>query len=374
MLLRHKERSARSNPSLFLKDVAAALFATLIVLNSTGCFSRPPKITFAAVPQAGTGGPASNGILSGRVQPLGPDEQMVIYVRIRQSWWVQPFANQRFTEIHPDGSWSTTTHLGQEFAAILIKKGYVPGPLIDSLPVIGGNILAIARVPATPGPPVAKTPPPHGPKDVRIEFSGYQWDARGTPSPTGGSTHDYFPENVRVDADGALHLVVRKIKDGWGCAEVHSVRSLGYGTYIFHLRDIGHFEPAVMLSLNTWKDQEENQSHRELDIHVSRWGAPASKNAEYATQPYFVPSNVYRFDMPGGPIISSFDWQPGSIVFTTTQGEGPGARVVASRKFTTDVPTSDGEQTYISLCSFAYSPVPMQHEAEVVVDRFQFLP
>ena len=63
--------------------------------------------------------------------------------------------------------------------------------------------------------------------------------------------NSFDPANAWTDENGALHLRVTKNQDGWSCAEVRLTRSLGYGTYLFVVRDISHLEPSAVLTLFT---------------------------------------------------------------------------------------------------------------------------
>jgi hypothetical protein len=73
-----------------------------------------------------------------------------------------------------------------------------------------------------------------------------------------------------------------------------------------------------------------------MDIEISRWGDPASKNSQYTVQPYYVAANVERFDSPEGRRTYSFRWEQGRVSFRTVRGsnDGPQASVVAERTFT----------------------------------------
>ena len=62
----------------------------------------------------------------------GRGGQQVVYAR-SGVWWVQPFANAPFTAIQADGRWRTTTHLGTEYAALLVEPGYKPPPRAPEL-------------------------------------------------------------------------------------------------------------------------------------------------------------------------------------------------------------------------------------------------
>jgi len=273
-----------------------------------------------------------------------------------------------FTEIKPDGTWISTTHLGMEYGAVLVRGDYETHTVISSLPDLDEHAIATATTFAN----TESQPAEYAVKT--LQFSGYDWEARAIPSPAGGLSHNYTPNNVWLDDKRAMHLRISREGNQWVCAEVRTTRSLGYGSYQFVLRDTGNLEPAAMLGLFTWDDEAKDLKHTEMDIHVSRLGNPESKNGEYVIQPYQIPSNVYRFEIPRGSVKTGFRWSPGSAAFSTTHGEGRNGKPAAAWTFTTGIPVPTGERIYINLCEFGYPRIPLQHGAEVVIDRFQFLP
>jgi signal transduction histidine kinase len=60
---------------------------------------------------------------------------------------VQPFADRQFTKIQPGSTWKNSTHLGTEYAALLVEPGYQPPASTDALPNIGGGVIAVVSVP-----------------------------------------------------------------------------------------------------------------------------------------------------------------------------------------------------------------------------------
>jgi len=337
----------------------------------SGCRSRKPSIRFSQVPTASFGGDSTRGTVAGSVTDAVPGARIVLYAKGEKdkSWWVQPTVSAPYTAIRPDGTWVATIHLGMEFAALLVDSSYKPGTQIESLPKAGGGVLAVADVPAHP---TILEQMVFVPKHVT--FSNYDWIVQTRPTPNGGKMHYYDPSNVWVDEAGAMHLKVTRIANQWVCAEARTVRNLGFGSYRFRLRDTGMFEPGVALGMFTWSSQAPEENGREMDIHVSRWGSPENKNAEFVIQPYYVASNVYRFEMPAGRVTTGFDWSEGKATFLASRGTGGGEKPFATWTFTTGVPASADERVYVNFCEFGYSKMPMQHEAEVVIDSFQFLP
>lgn len=342
----------------------------LLFLVVCGCgkwqANREPSIELTKVPPANEGGPDTAGTIEGRVIGARSGQQIVLFARSGQ-WWVQPVANQPFTKIQADSKWSNSTHLGTEYAALLVEPGYRPPATVDSLPTKGGMVIAVANVKGEPAPPEAS-------KAVR--FSGYEWKVRTAASNRGGSITHYDPENVWTDPSGALHLRIANNSGQWTCAELNLTRSLGYGLYRFVVRESSQLEPAAVLSMFSWDDSGQDPSHREFGVEIARWGDPLSKNAQYAVQPYYVPANVARFMAPSGILTHSFQWEPGKVSFRTVRGAdaGKGSRVVADHVFSSGVPALGGELIHLNLYIFGNAASPLSKQTEVVFEKFEYLP
>ena len=112
-----------------------------------GCRARlahtEPYIEFSSVPLADEGGPEKLDVIEGRVVGAHPALQIVLYAR-SGIWYVQPYADEPYTQIRPDSKWRSTTHLGTEYAALLVEPGYKPLPSIEVLPGPGGGVVAVA--------------------------------------------------------------------------------------------------------------------------------------------------------------------------------------------------------------------------------------
>ena len=361
-------RTSRFTASPYVWGSRVLLFLLVVVLG--GC-SRwitrvEPSIEFIRVPPVSEGGPDTAGTIEGRVIGTRSGQQIVLFARSGQ-WWVQPFANQPFTKIQADSKWSSSTHLGTEYAALLVEPGYRPSATMDSLPTVGGAVVAIASVKGGPAPAeVVKT----------VRFSGYEWRVRTAASNRGGGITHYDPENVWTDERGALHLRIANNAGRWTCAEVSLTRSLGYGMYRFVVRDSSQLEPAVVLSMFTWDDSGQDSTHREFGVEIARWGDPHSKNAQYAVQPYYVPTNVTRFMVPAGIVTHSFQWAPGTVSFRTARGgdEKKNSSVLAEHVFTSGVPAAGGELIHLNLYVFGGAGTPLRKQTEVVFEKFEYLP
>jgi hypothetical protein len=119
------------------------LLAFCIALS--GCRSDSadsgPSIEFTHIPPAAEGGRERVDTISGQVRNARPKQQIVIYAHAG-SWWIQPWPEHPFIPIKEDSTWSTETHLGFEYAALLVDPGYSPPPVIDTTPTQGGYVLS----------------------------------------------------------------------------------------------------------------------------------------------------------------------------------------------------------------------------------------
>ena len=348
---------------------------TLVLLLATllgGCRTQKsphgPAIEFTRIPPAAQGGRERTDVISGRVEGASPGQRIVVYAR-SGPWWVQPWPDKPFIPIRPDHTWSTPTHLGFEYAALLVDPGYEPPSTTDVAPTAGGSVALVETVKGVGAIQVAPTKP--------LKFSGYDWNVRTIAGDRGGLNNLYDADNAWTDASGALHLRMKKRADRWACAEVELSRSLGYGTYIITVRDTTHLEPAAVLSLNTFDDWGGDQHFRELDVEMSRWGDASNKNnAQFGVQPFYIPGNLAPFTAPAGTLTHSLLWQYGRASFKTLRGSSvhAGAPVVSEHVFTSGVPTPGEEKVQFLFYVVASDKNPLQHENEVVVEKFQYLP
>ena len=335
-----------------------------------GCNSKSvpskPTLQITRVPAANPGGPVQLDFIEGRASGVKPGQQIVLYAR-SGIWWIQPFANQPFTKLQPDSTWKNSTHLGTDYAAILVEPGFHPATKVTTLSALGNGVVAIATSKGAPAAPIVSKV---------IHFSGYDWNVRNAASDRGGQPNSYDPSNVWTDKNGYLHLRMDEHDGLWRCAEVSLTRSLGYGSYIFVVQDIGHFGPSAALGLYTNDDFRTDDIPGELDIELSRWGIADSKNAQYVVQPFYVPENVFRFMAPGGVLTHMLRWESGRASFKTVRGSviGPGVATISEHIFTSGVPTPAKETAHMGLYSYRHSESSSQQPVEVVIEKFEFLP
>src|SRR5215472_17668235 len=168
----HSERSEESAFRLSLcKRERSAAFVLLSLLIS-GCHARQtnsgPSIEFSKIPPAAQGGRERTDTIAGRVIGARPGQRIVVYAR-SGPWWVQPGPEQAFITIQGDSKWSTTTHLGYEYAALLVEPAYHPPPTMDVAPTQGGSVVAVSLVKG-----VGSLETDY----AKVQFSGYDWLVR----------------------------------------------------------------------------------------------------------------------------------------------------------------------------------------------------
>jgi hypothetical protein len=368
------DRSGRVSQTVRTRGglVRTPAFLLFLSLLFGGCASPKthsgPSIEFTRIPPAAQGGRERVDSITGRVTGWHPGQQIVVYAK-SGPWWVQPWPDQPLIPIQADSTWGTSTHLGFEYAALLVEPGYQPPPTMDVDPTQGGSVVQVAIVNGVGSLPPSPTKPLH--------FSGYDWKVRMVSADRGGLNNLYDADNAVTDADGALHLKITKKSGRWTCAQLVLTRSLGYGTYIFVVHDTSRLEPAAVLSMHTFDQGGGDQHYREMDVEISRWGDAADKyNAQYGVQPFYVPGNVAQFTEPAGTLTHSLRWESGRVIFSTVRGSSvrTGAPLVSQHTFTSGVPTPGQEMVEIMLYVVASDTSPLQKDTEVVVEKFEYLP
>jgi len=107
--------------------------------------SAGPTIEFTSVPVAGSGNPEKLSVIKGRVTGAQAGQRIVLYARGETTWWVQPFANQPFTLIQANSKWSSSTHPGTEYAALLVGPDFKPPLTTAVLPTEGVLASAVTK-------------------------------------------------------------------------------------------------------------------------------------------------------------------------------------------------------------------------------------
>jgi len=216
-----------------------------------------------------------------------------------------------------------------------------------------------------------------------ISFSGHVWQVKTSKGRVGPGPN-YFSDaasNVWVDSQGRLHMVIRKTKGRWECAEVVSNSSFGLGTYRWYLDSAVHaLDRNVVLGLFTWNDAPEF-NHREIDFEAARWGNAADPtNAQYVIQPYDVPGNTFRFTIPAGltQTTHAFTWRTSSVEALSLKGSqatpASPSDVLYQHTFTAGIPQPGGENARANLWLYQGRAPSNGQSVEVVIRKFEFVP
>lgn len=231
--------------------------------------------------------------------------------------------------------------------------------------VLSAMFLAAIPLPASAARPVK---PPPGPST--IHWSGYDWDVKAYSRKIGPGPNFFSASNVRVDADGRLHLAIAKSGNKWTTAEVILHGSFGYGTYTWVLRTPAPLDPNVVLGLFTWND-DPAYNHREIDIEFAQWGNASDPNdAQFVVQPYDHEGNEHRFVRPSADALTtlSFSWAENGVAFSAASGgdahgwtyDGP------------DIPLPGAENPRMNLWLFRGAAPTNGKDVEVVFESFTF--
>jgi hypothetical protein len=347
---------------LLLSILGVSALAVFVCLDS--CLPSSGKqqsaIEFLTVPVADAGGPETLETVRGLARNAKGADRVILYSYSFGEWWLQPFLSHPYTSLSTDHTWQTSIHLGYKYAALLVDGSYKPASKLKALPNAGGGVLAIA---STPG---ARYQP------ITIHFSGYDWEVRQLSSNAGGKLNPYDPNNAWVDHKGFLHLKLVKRDNRWFCSDVGLTESLGQGEYRIVMRDVSKLDVAAVLRIYTWEPFKLFNS--EMAMEISRWGSPKTQNNRFVVFPHHEPSNVYTFEAPPGLATYSLNWHPGKVQFEAALSGSSQNPLIVSHTFTSGIPPPGGAKMHLSLYAYGNSPIPMGPSAEVIIERFKYVP
>jgi hypothetical protein len=103
-------------------------------------------VVITSVPPVHPGGPEEMERIEGKVTVKCGECRVILFAKGGDTWWVQPFADSAYTPV-VDGKWGNDTHLGTEYAAMLVTREYVPPAKAASLPKEGNGVVAVTVVP-----------------------------------------------------------------------------------------------------------------------------------------------------------------------------------------------------------------------------------
>lgn len=166
-----------------------------------------------------------------------------------------------------------------------------------------------------------------------IHFSGYDWEVR--PAETGGPGPNHWdPKNVRVDAQGRLHLLLTKRGGLWCCPEIYTQRRFGFGRYQFQVTGaLDRLDPNIILGLFNYPASGMGpDGTNEIDIEYSRWGDPAALPGSSTIYParagVVPPSATTSFAVPPGltDTTQRFEWSSAAVQVQCLRGHQSAAR------------------------------------------------
>lgn len=364
---RYEARRNDGTGSRVLQRTISVLVLVLLMWPLSACKAvhrgDRPKIIFRVVPVARAGAAERLELIEGKIENSTSVARIVLYAWSIDTWWVQPFRSHPFTQVRPDGSWAAPTHLGTQYAALLVSDAFkVPVKLV-SLPPVAGDVLASAVTEGRPGNLAPKT----------LSFSGYEWEVRSSIHTCAGELCDYDPANAWVDARGHLHLHMGQEKGLWQSAGIKLTRSLGYGTYRFAIAKHEELPPSATLAMFTRAEREDPNDRAELDIELGQWGKSKNLTGAFVVQPYYIPDNNHHFKVPAGNVTYFMRWDPGVVEFRAVGNHGVPAKTV-SHVFRSGVPVPATETVHIDLFDFHHAQSALQSPVDVVVEKFEYLP
>ena len=99
-------------------------------------------IELTTIPPREAGGDHTRADIAGKVTgKVDPDYRVIVYARAYDNWYIQPTV-QALHPIKSDRTWTTWTHTGDSYAALVVRSDYVPMVRLDVLPPVGGYIKA----------------------------------------------------------------------------------------------------------------------------------------------------------------------------------------------------------------------------------------
>lgn len=127
----------------------ALLALVCVAFSGCGPEAPAPSLRLTRVPQADEGGGPAMAAIAGRARGARPGQQVVLYAR-SGAWWVQPWIESPFTALAADGTFASSTHLGTQYAALLVEPGFRPPASAATLPTLGSGVVAVVIERGTP--------------------------------------------------------------------------------------------------------------------------------------------------------------------------------------------------------------------------------
>ena len=226
-----------------------------------------------------------------------------------------------------------------------------------------------------PTPSIAAGEPPSLWNKNALVFSGYSWDVKnGYYAP--GRNH-WSAQNVRVAADGSLHLQLTNSGQGWQCAEV-ATQAFGYGLYRFYVvGPVDRLDRNAVLGLFLYPGPDlPYRPQAEIDIEFARWGRDGTPTGHFSVLPA---TQKFPIVLQGEYTTHQFLWLPDRIEFTSFHGhsELTDDTVIARWALGSDglnrIPHPP-LQLHINYWLFQGRPPAASVQPDIIIRRFEFIP
>jgi hypothetical protein len=202
-----------------------------------------------------------------------------------------------------------------------------------------------------------------------IQFSGLTWNVRNGSGGPGPNSWSDSPNNVWVDAEGQLHLKIRKDANTWYCSEIYAQQSFGYGEYRFYVAtNVENYDPEIVAGLFTYETDS-----REIDIEFSRWGNAAWLAGWFTVQPVITGNQQnFALNLVHDSSTHKFTWESNSIFFQSYLGHHstlPSTEnLISEWNYTgNSIPPVGNERLHINFWLFGGHMPVNQQEAELVI-------
>ena len=128
-----------------------SVFVVVLICSYVSvAYSSDVTVEFTEVPKTGAGSD-SQGNIAGVVKGISNPENYKIILYAHTDWWyVQPLTVNPYTDVNSAGVWSNWTHLGNRYAALLVRRSFHPKAKIMTLPHVDGDVIARGEIAATP--------------------------------------------------------------------------------------------------------------------------------------------------------------------------------------------------------------------------------
>jgi hypothetical protein len=122
------------------------LMASCLALSLTaGAAGAAPTVEITTVPRCGEG-PNRTGTIAGRTTGAEQGTHRLVLFAGTDRWYVQPYTAAPYTAIGRNGQWHAHTHLGHQYAAVLVSADYTPPASTFALPQVGDGVLAVTVI------------------------------------------------------------------------------------------------------------------------------------------------------------------------------------------------------------------------------------